>query len=191
MHSLALTGSAGSGKSTALRFFRQCGIPAIDCDAIVRKLYRQKGIQSKLLRLFGTANRKELSSVVFRSARKRKKLEKILHPLVWKQLQRSMKKFKKQGKRLVVVDVPLLFEARWQHYFDSTCVVFATRKQCLARLQRSGLTRKEAGLRLHAQLPLKKKIKKARFLINNTGGLQKTKKQVKAVIAKLGGNFFE
>ncbi len=182
MFSIALTGSICSGKSTVLRFFRKQGIPAIDCDAIVSELHKRKAVQKKLLREFGSFKKSKISAIVFPSPRKRKKLERILHPLVWGEIKKKLQKLKRQGRRFAVVDVPLLFEAKWQNRFDAVIVVKAGKQQCLQRALKKGIKRKLFLLRYAAQMQLGKKIKRAHYIIDNGGSLKRTRKQARQLI---------
>jgi dephospho-CoA kinase len=191
MRLIALTGSICSGKSTVLRFFKQQGIAAIDCDVIVSELHKRKAVQKKLLREFGTFNKNKISAIIFPSPRKRKKLEGILHPLVWKEIKKNLKRLKRQGKRFAVVDVPLLFEAKWQNRFDAVIVVKAGKRQCMQRALKKGIKRKLFLLRYAAQTPIGKKIKRAHYIIDNGGSVAKTRKQARQLAAKLKGLLHE
>ena len=185
MLSIALTGAIGSGKSTVLRLLRKQGIPAIDCDAIVRRLYRQPNVKKALKKEFGSSGRKKIAEIVFSSAKKRRKLQEILHPMVWSTAKKSLAGFRKAGKKAAVVEVPLLFEAGWQRRFCCTIVVFAQKKQCLKRLAMSGMPKKQAMRRLASQSPIGEKVKKASFLIDNSGSLHRTRKQALLLAAAL------
>jgi len=185
MLSIALTGSIGSGKSTVLRFLRQSGIPTIDCDEIVSRLYRLPKFQKALKREFGSAGKEKIAEIVFSDAKKRRKLQKILHPAVWSSAKKSLARFRKAGKKAAVVEVPLLFEAGWQRRFCCAIVVFAPKKQCLKRLAMSGMPKKQAMQRLASQSPIGEKVKKASFLIDNSGSLRRTRKQVLLLAAAL------
>jgi len=186
MKAIALTGSIGSGKTTVLKFVRSFRIATVDSDAIVRKLYREKRVQEKLRQVFGTANRKKIASIVFSSPSKRRKLEKILHPLVWRRVKSRLSSFRKQGKLIAFVDVPLLFEANWQKRFDFVVFVKASKEKCIKRLQKKGFGKREALVRWQAQLSPRKKIKSSDYIIDNGHSLAKTRKQVKQLLSKLG-----
>jgi len=185
MKSIAITGSPGSGKSTALKIFKSLGFPAIGCDAIVAKLYKTRLVKKRLSMLFGTSSKKSLLSIMLSSKKKRALLEKTLHPLVWKQLRKMLSSFKKQGKAVVFVEVPLLFEAKWQKRFDSIIFVQASKKKCLQRLAKKGYSKKHALLLWNAQLSPAKKIKSSHYAINNNEGLAKTRKRIKALLDAL------
>lgn len=181
MKAIAITGSLGSGKSTALKIFRSLGFPIIDCDALVAKLYKKKAVQKKLSKLFGTSSPKKMLSIMLSSKQKRRLLEKTLHPLVWKQLRQKLSSFRKQGKALAFAEVPLLFEAKWHKRFDAIIFVHASKKKCMQRLAKKGFPRKHALLLQKAQLSPKKKIKSSHYTINNNGNLAKTREQARQV----------
>jgi len=185
MKAIALTGSIGSGKSSVLKIVRSFRVPTIDCDAIVSKMYREKAVQKKLKQLFGTVNRKEIAEIAFSSPKKRRQLERLLHPLVWKRVKDRLSSLENQGKPIAVADVPLLFEARWQNRFSAIVFVKAPKKTCLQRLAKRGLSRKEALQRWNAQISPRKKVKRSDYVIDNGGSLAKTRKQVRQLLQEL------
>jgi len=188
MKAIALTGLIGSGKSTVLKTVRRMAVSVIDCDSIVSKLYRDKAVKKKLFKLFGTVNRKKIANIVFSSSSKRKKLEALLHPLVWREVKAKLALFKERKKNLAVVDVPLLFEAKWENKFDSIVFVKAPKAKCLARLVDKGLSIKEALQRWNSQIRPGKKIKKAQHVIDNSGSLSHTRKQARLLFSELKKN---
>ncbi|MCX6799011.1 MAG: dephospho-CoA kinase [Candidatus Diapherotrites archaeon] len=203
MRSIALTGSMGSGKTTVLRMLRKAGVATIDCDAVVAELYGKKAVQKKLAGVFGSHSKGKIAEIVFKNSEKRGKIQRLLHPLVWREVQRLLGKFRAAGKKAVVTDVPLLFEAGWQKRFDGAIVVFAPKKQCLRRLQKKGVSRSMALARLRCQLPVRKKaakaasffsgqerrgrkkVKKALFVIDNSGSLRNTRAQANSLVTEL------
>ncbi len=161
------------------------GIPTIDCDKIVARLRRQKPVKIKLKELFGSADKKKIAETVFSSPARRKELARLLHPLVFAEVKKQLRKFRAGGKRIAVTDVPLLFEAGWQARFGGAIVVFAEKEQCIRRLRAKGIGRKDALRRMRAQLPVAEKIKAAEFVIDNSGNLSGTKAQVHKLAAEL------
>jgi len=191
MRSIALTGGMGSGKTTVLRMLRKAGVATIDCDAIVAELYGKKAVQKKLAGIFGSHSKGKIAEIVFKNSEKRGKLQRLLHPLVWREVQRLLRKFRAAGKNVVVTDVPLLFEAGWQKRFHGAIVVFAPKKQCLQRLRGKGVPKKAALQRMAAQAPIAEKINKAQFIIDNTGSMAYTRLQARALAAKLKNKLSE
>lgn len=185
MKVIALTGNIGSGKTTVLKFVRSMHISVIDSDRIVASLYRDKKVQEKIFRIFDTSKRQEVASIAFSSPSKRRKLEKLLHPLVWRDVKQRLSSFRTRDVKLVVVEVPLLFEANWQKRFDLVIFVKSSKKKCLERLVGKGIERKDALLRWNAQLPSKKKIKSSQYIINNNKTPTNTRKQVLLLIKDL------
>lgn len=181
MLSIALTGGIASGKSTVLKLLAK-SFPTIDSDKIVSNLYKDKKVLAKIEKEFRTKNKKLISEKIFSSKTKRKKLEKILHPLVLKEIKLELAKLKKKKKKIVFVEVPLLFESSFQKFFSHSICVYCTKQQQLQRLKKKGFSRKQALQRIHAQNPLKEKVKYADFVINNNKSLKETKKQVKELI---------
>lgn len=153
---------------------RERGVPVLDADAIV---HRALGIGGKgyapTLKLFGPSVRREdgqldraaLASRVFHSPARRKKLEKILHPIVEQEFKRRIATHR---RGILVLEVPLLFETGMDRLVDRTILVWAPKKVCLARLVASGrLTRTQALQRMAAQMPLSDKRRRAHFLLDN------------------------
>ena len=184
MPRLGITGSFGSGKTTVARFFQKLGAKVVDADKITHALIAPQGACFKgIVKAFGRSiltsgriDRKKLAEVVFRSPLKRRKLERIIHPRVIARIKNEIRKNK--GK-LVVVEIPLLFEKDLQKMFDVVAVVDVNQTNQINRLKkRAALTTGEILERIRAQWPIKRKIKLADCVIDNTGSLQKTKKQV-------------
>jgi dephospho-CoA kinase len=128
-------------------------------------------------------DREKLARVVFSNDHKLRKLERILHPLVKEKVVDEIKNFR--GK-MIVLDVPLLIEARWGGLVDVVIVVRATIKKEVLRLRkRSGLSRAEVLKRLKYQLPFREKRRFADFIVDNRGNLGDTDKQVKKIFDTL------
>jgi dephospho-CoA kinase len=188
---LGLTGGIGSGKSTVLKFFQEKGAATIDADEIVHGLYADdKTLHNALLREFGdnalkedgTVDKKLLAEIVFNSVRERKKLEELIHPRVRRKIKSELARTQRS---VIVVDVPLLYESRWQDEFDAVLVVNADDQTRLARLVKRGMTRIESRKRIDAQLPMQIKLRKADFVINNNGTIAQTKKQFERLWPKI------
>jgi len=184
---IALTGNIASGKSEVLNFFSGRGIATVDADAIVKELYRRAAVRKKVFALFRTLDRGEIAKGIFSDAGKRRKLEAILHPLVLREIRHKSGELEAKGKKLVIVEVPLLFEAKMQHMFDKVIVVFCPQKQQIARLRKQGCGRAEALQRIRSQIPMREKVKKADFAIDNSKGLPIALKQAEKIMGELNG----
>ncbi|MCD6434008.1 MAG: dephospho-CoA kinase [Candidatus Diapherotrites archaeon] len=183
MIKIAITGNIATGKSLVLGFFKELGIETLSADEIVDKLYSNKEFVKKIFEKFKCSSKNELASIIFSHERKRKELEKIIHPIV----KRAIKNFFERNKRkvIVAVEVPLLFEAGMQDMFDKVVVVYATKKQQLERLTAKGLSKEAALKRIKSQIPIEEKIKKADFVIDNSKSIDNTFEQVMLVLRKL------
>ena len=172
--------------------FARLGARVIDADGIVHKEMRRGGrCYAPVIRTFGKQvaggsgiDRKKLAAVVFSDRRKLKLLERIVHPKVRLGIQEELKKYR--GGEIAVIEVPLLFEAGFNRYVDTTIVVTASRRSQIERSRRSlKITRTEALRRIKAQMPLRDKIRRADIIIDNSTTKQQTHKQVKAIWQKL------
>lgn len=173
---VGLTGGIGSGKSLALETLRRQGAEVLDLDALARQQARKGApVFKKIVRAFGkdilAANgeldRKKLAAVVFKSPALRRKLERMTHPPILKELVRR----KKQARGVLVVDVPLLFERGHQALFDATLVVSAPLSVRLARVaKRDAATRAQALARAKAQLTDARREALADVVVRNDGG---------------------
>ena len=150
---IGLTGSILSGKSTALGYFKDCGAGTISCDEIVRELYKRPAVLKKIKTALGTTQKDQIAQLVFKSAAQRKTLEKLLHPLILKEVKAQLKKC----TQTEVVEVPLLFEAGWNHYTDLNIAVLADPKTLPARLKGRKLSLAQYKCRLKYQWPDEKK----------------------------------
>ena len=194
MLKIGLTGGIGSGKTTVAYLFKDLGARIIDADEICHKLMMPKSTAyDEIVSYFGqtclnpdrTINRGYLRRCILNNPFDRQVLEGILHPKVLLDIKREFQKVR--PKEIIVVDVPLLFEVGWQGYFDYTIVVYAKREVCLKRLIKSGFSKEEAEQFFDLQMPLEEKIKKADFIIENSGSLEETKRQVEDIWKRLKG----
>lgn len=165
---IGLTGSLASGKSTALKEFRKLGFKALSADDIVAKIYREKKISKAQIQK------------KYNTKAKLKKLEKWIHPLVGKRIQAFMAK----QRRPCVVEVPLLFEAGFEKYFDRSVFIFAPRADRLKRVLKRGMDLKLFRLLDSKQWSAKRKENKADYVIRNTTKPE-LKKQIRRLIKKL------
>lgn len=188
---VALTGGIGSGKSTVAALFRAKGARVIDADALVHRLLsRDRNVRAAIRRKFGEAvfgprgaiDRAALAAGIFRNPRKRRTLERIVHPAVRKEIRRRMDR---PGARVTVVEIPLLFESGWKQEFDAVVVVSASVPKRLQRLAARGVSGAEARRRMRAQLPLAMKARLADYVINNDGTKNQTRKQCDEVWKRL------
>ncbi|NPA12675.1 MAG: dephospho-CoA kinase [Aquificae bacterium] len=193
MVKVGLTGSIATGKSTVAELFRQLGAYVIDADKIVHSLLEQEEIKNRIKEEFGDVfttdgkvDRKKLANIVFRDKGKKKTLENILHPEVFKKIQQFFKDVeKKDPKGVAIAEVPLMIETGSYKHYDQIIVVYAPLETQIERLIKKGMSKEEALSRIKAQMPIEEKVKYGDFVINNTSTLQELKKQVEDIYQKL------
>lgn len=189
---IGITGVFGSGKSTVSRYFKRMGIPVISCDSIVKQLLKTKKIREKILQKFGQQyiskdgqiDKKKLAKLVFFSSPERKKLNSIIHPEVFKRMETLLDIYKKKGKMAVVVEIPLLFETRSEKRFDIIITVYTPPGVIKERLKEK-YSPEEIVMRLKAQMPLSKKVLLSDYVVDNSGSVSETKKQVKKIMEEI------
>ena len=192
---VGLTGSVGTGKSTVSNFFRELGAYIIDWDELAREVTRPHlKAWEKIVEYFGkdflnedlTINRKKLAEVVFSDREKVAKLNQIVHPEVIKEDERITNEIKNlDPDALIIKDIPLLFELTSPIFVDKAVVVSTSEQTQLRRLEKKGMSRKDAQSRIKSQLPLAEKIQSADFVIDNDGSLEETKRQVEELYSLL------
>lgn len=171
------------------------GVPVLCADELARAAVDPgKPAYKKIVRAFGrrvlnkdkSINRARLGAVVFTSETKRKKLERIVHPEVIRELKKSIGNLKRRGKKTVVLDIPLLFEERLDRLCDKVIVVYAPETEMKKRLKaRNALGTGEIKNRIASQMPVEEKRKRADIVIDNSGPLFKTKVQVEKLLRQL------
>lgn len=186
---IGLTGGIACGKSTVSAMLVRRGAILIDADRLAREVVEPgTPALAEVVRVFGqavlrgdgTLDRQELGRLVFGSEEKRRTLEDILHPPIRKLMLERMAEAEKQAPdKLVVVDVPLLYESELEDYYQEVMVVYAPEEVQLARLmERNGLSEEEARKRLKAQMPIEWKKEWADHVVDNSGELSATEEQV-------------
>lgn len=185
---LAVTGVIGSGKSSVARELAHLmGAEYCDTDEVCRDLLGKEnkgwqGVidtwQNAFLDDEKELDRIKLREAIFNNDEIRKKLEAILHPLVREHVVTLIEGCKTSEKHLVV-EVPLVFEVGWQGDFDSVITVYADRAICLQRIMdRDGVSLSQAEKSLAAQMDIKEKVKRADYVIDNSGSMENTRIQI-------------
>jgi len=186
------------GKTTVLGMFRELGAATLKTDEVVSRLLEDSSVLQKIRRKFGDEvfsvggdlDRGRLSSMIFSDSVKRDALEKILHPLVFDKVEEflSEQADKTGGHGVVIIEIPLLFEKGYTNRFSKNVVVYTDEETALKRLRELGIAMDSAVMRLNAQMPIREKVKRADFVIDNSGSLDHTRAQVRNTYHKLLGN---
>ncbi len=189
---LCLTGSLGMGKSTAARFFAEAGVPVHDSDAVVHALYEGEAVPA-IERAFpgstagGKVDRGKLAAIVLRDKAALARLEAIVHPLVAVSTERFLAEAQKSGAAVVVLDVPLLFEAGLDCRCDAIVVVSAPAEvQHRRALERPGMNEEKFAALLAKQLPDEEKRRRADFVLDSSGSFDYARSQVRDILRAVG-----
>jgi dephospho-CoA kinase len=203
---VGLTGGIGTGKSTVARLLAALGASVIDADAIVHELQAPgtpllariaEAFGEEMLRPDGSLDRERLGRLVFADASARRRLNDLVHPAVGAEMLRRLAAARAAGVPLVVLDIPLLLEGRARSaepgraktasdLVSEVIVVYAREGQQIERqVARDGATPEHARERVAAQLPIEEKRKLADHVIDNSGSLADTERQVRELYAKL------
>jgi len=185
---LGLTGSIGMGKSTTAGFFRANGVPVHDADATVHALYRGAAVAPIEAAFPGTTrdgvvDRALLGARVLGDDAAVRRLEAIVHPLVRDAEIAFLDRARAEGRRIVVLDIPLLFETGGETRVDAVVTVTAPAEVQRARvLARPGVGEETFARLLARQLPDAEKRRRSHFLIDTSRGLEPARLQVEAVL---------
>jgi len=190
---IGLTGSIGMGKSAAAKHFVRRGVPVCDADAEVHRLYEGEAVPA-ISEAFpgavrsGKVDRALLAQAVAGSLRKLKQLESIVHPMVVKAEIDFLREQEKQGAKLAVLEIPLLFETDALSRVDVTVVVSAPegvqRERVLAR---PGMTKEKLAALLKRQSSDEEKRARSDFVVDSGTTLQDMEQQIDKLIESLKG----
>lgn len=185
---VGLTGNIGSGKSTVTQMLSERGATIIDADVLARRAVEQgTAAFDKIVRRWGESvlapdghlDRAALRRVVFSDQEQLEELNQIVHPEVERLRSRLVDQARKRGDRIVVCDIPLLFERHMTDRFDRIILVDAHRALRLERLVKDrGLRETEAMEMIAAQMPAELKRARADFVIDNDGTLTQLERRV-------------
>ena len=188
---LGLTGSTAAGKSTAAGMFAEAGAAVFNADAAVHALYRG-GAVAGIAAAFpgvvvdGVVDRARLSAEIIADAGALARLEAIVHPLVREAELAFRKRAVAAGRRIAVLDIPLLLEGGSQTRVDAVIVVsapLAVRRE--RALRRPGMTAERFDTLAARQMPDAAKRARAHFIIDTTGPLAATRRQASDILRAL------
>jgi dephospho-CoA kinase len=190
---IGLTGSIGMGKSAAAKHFVKRGVPVCNADAEVHRLYEAEAVPA-ISEAFpgavrsGKVDRVLLAQAVAGSPQKLKQLESIVHPMVVKAEIDFLREQEKQGVKLAVLEIPLLFETDALSRVDVTVVVSAPEEVQRERvLARPGMTKEKLAALLRRQLSDKEKRARSDFVVDSGTTLQDMEQQIDKLIESLKG----
>lgn len=193
---IGLTGSIASGKSTVAKMLEKYRFPIVDADQVARLVVEPgepalteivAAFGEEILLEDGSLNRKKLGDLIFHDPSKRAILNGIIHPAIRKEMLRQRDEWLNNGAKVVIMDIPLLFESKLQHFVEKILVVSLSEEKQLERLmERNQLSEEEARARISSQLPLSVKEEGADAVIYNESTLEKTEQQLNYILKEWG-----
>ncbi len=189
---LGVTGNIGCGKSTVAAMFKTRDAQIIDADVLAHKLYPVgSSIYRKIKKTFGEGviqadnriDRVKLAKIVFTNKGALTMLNNIVHPELIREINRRVQK---SDKKVIILDAALIIEAGLRKAVDRLVVVTAKKRQQILRSQKSsGFKRDEVAGIIKSQISQNTKSRFADFIIDNSGSIGKTRKQILAIRRKL------
>ncbi len=193
---IALTGAMGCGKSTVLRCFSELGIPTLSADAVCSDILRDEFAELSQLAMMRwgkdvvtseqTWNRAFISEVVFANPQEKMWWESQLHPRIKQRIQQF---FDENSSQISIVEVPLLYEVKWQDAFDKVISVWAPNALIHERITSRNLSLAQIEARQCSQLSADEKLERADWGIINTGSLSQLKAQCEILHANMNDLF--
>ena len=185
---LGLTGSIGMGKSTTAKLFEEAGVPVYDADAAVHRLYEGVAV-APIEAAFpgvtkvGKVDRAVLGQRVAGQPEALRRLEQIVHPLVRATETEFLDKAEASGAKIVVLDIPLLFETGGEKRVDAVVVVSAPADIQRARLLERGIGMERLEALLARQMPDAQKRQRADFVVDSSQGIEPARAQVRQILS--------
>jgi dephospho-CoA kinase len=188
MFILGLTGSLGMGKSTTAGFFADAGVPVHDADAVVHRLYEGEAAAAIEAAFPGTTmagkvDRGKLAARILDDPAALRRLEAIVHPLVRGAEARFLSDARARDAKVVVLDIPLLFETAGDQRVDAIVVVSAPSDVQRQRvLERPGMTPDKLDALLARQMADSEKRRHADFVVDTSRGFEAARAQVQEIL---------
>ena len=188
---IGITGSIACGKSLVSNYLQEKGYTIIDADKIGHMALENDEVKKQLVNKFGKSilkdnevNRVTLGKLVFENNENLKELNNIIHPQIRKNISEQIQVHK--NEKLVFVDVPLLFEAKFDDLVEKIIVISLDEKIQLERLMnRNSLSKEEALQRIKSQISVREKEKLGDYVVDNSFTQENTYNQVDRILEKL------
>ncbi len=188
---IGLTGGIGTGKSEAAKFLASLGAVHLDADAVSHALTAPDGealapiraeFGDQVFHEDGTLDRQALADITFADDERRRALEAILHPRIQRELMRGIDRAAEEGAKIVILDVPLLFETGMDALCDETWVLSTNTETQVARvMMRDHIDRERAEARIRSQMPNEEREKLATQVISSERPMEKTQAELAAL----------
>ena len=187
MIKIGITGSLASGKSTVAKIISSRKYPLYNADRAIKKIYQTNKFKTKVFKKFKLKSKinikNKIKKIISSDKKSLKDLEKIIHPLVRKQIRKFTKKNK--GKKFLIFEIPLLVESKQMKNYDKIIFVNSRKDLRLKRYIKRGNNKSFFDLLNKRQLSPAKKIKFCDYVINNNGSIKLLKKKIKNIMLKL------
>ncbi|MCA9304888.1 MAG: dephospho-CoA kinase [Phycisphaerales bacterium] len=193
---LGVAGAIGAGKSAVAQSFASLGCVVVDFDAEAKAALDRKDVRRRLIEWWGIdmiaptglVDRAAVARVIFANDAARMRLERLVHPLIWRTRNEARAEAMRAGTPGIILDAPLLFETGLVDSCDAVVFVDAPEALRLERLKARGWTREELARRERAQMPTAEKRRLARFEITNDGSMENLRGQVGTLFDILCGH---
>lgn len=192
---VGLTGMSGAGKTTACGAFREKGFSVVDCDIVAREVVVKGSPALKELSIAfdgiinddGTLNRRKIGDIIFSDPEKRALFNRIIYPYILYKVITDISNFISEGKRLILVDAPTLFESGADKICDMIVSVVSDKERCIERImKRDGITLRQATERLGSQFDKSFYTEKSDYYIDNTGTPEDLSEKAFEIAVRIG-----
>jgi len=189
---IGIVGGIASGKSAVARMLQELGARVIDADAIGHEVLEFDSVKRAIERDWGDTvfgedgrvDRRSLARVVFASPPEGPKqlaiLEQITHPIIGQQIQTLIDEYRAEGVTALVLDAPVLLKAGWATMCDQILFVDVPQSVRFERAMSRGWSKEDYEARQRSQLSLELKKERSSVVIDNSGTLENTRKQLQA-----------
>lgn len=192
---LGLTGMSGAGKTTACKAFCENGFSVVDCDIVARQIVEigkpaLKELSDNFQNVIlpdGSLNRRRIADMIFSDKDKLKLFNSIVYPYILYKVISDISSYISDGKRLILIDAPTLFESGADKICDRIISVVSDRKKCIERIMdRDKLTHEQAANRLSVQHNREFYIEKSDYYIDNCGDYSEFSEKARKLAVKIG-----
>lgn len=188
---IGITGSAGSGKTTVSSMLAALGARTLSADALVSEAYDSRDLRDTLVRRFGpqslredeTVNRPWLSKVVFGDAKARRDLEAVVHPWVMDRIAAAITRYRGEADAppVLAIEIPLLYEVGAEGMVDRVLVACAPPETCAERLRARGWSEERIRGVQASQIPIEEKIERADHVVDTSGDVDRTTRELETM----------